>query len=58
MDLDKRRRLLFAGLGGFFLVGLLQVTLPGMPVMERAALQGAALILASLVIFRFLSRES
>ena len=58
MDLDTRRRMLFAGLGGFYLVGLLQVMLPGLPTLERAALQAAGLILVSLVVFRFLSRKS
>lgn len=57
MDLNARRRLLWAGVGGILVTGLPREVLPGVAGVTRALVLAAALLLASLVICRFLPQR-
>ncbi len=57
MDLNLRRRFLLAGVGGILVAGLLREILPSAVGSMRALVLAAALILTSLVIYRFLPKR-
>ena len=57
MDSDTSARLLWAGVGGIILAGIIRAFAPLGEGLAQAVLEGMALIVASLAIYRFLARR-
>ena len=58
MNSDTSGRLLVAGVGGIFCAGIARAIAPVGRGLAQAVLQGMVLIVVSLVIYRFMARQS
>ncbi len=57
MDSDTSARLLWAGVGGVVIAGMVRAVAPMGSGLAQAVLEGMSLIVASLAIYRFLARR-